>query len=1027
MYKNGIGVDGGVFANQSTIAAVEFGIYCTFVNDNAFENCTLLKEINDNNVLEYIGSYAFANCENLNTLDLIKCKEISDYAFINCSNMEKITLSSCEKIGIESFTNCENLKRVFIKNPNDVFCKLSDANTFCIYDETQKKYIPNPNIIFYIDFDVIEKYKKNEFWKTYIDNMIISVRNNQILYGSDRNETNNILDEFKSIININNCIYTDTIKTGSISFIDKVETLQNVFNEDSKSHIFSVDIPSECNTIGDKAFENYIKLNNILLSDTITHIGEYAFKNCKSLTSFSIPKTIEVIGEGVFAGCEKLDKISGKFVTDDGKSIICGNTLIYVSPKNDTITEGRIYNISDIDSNITNLGKSCFSGCDKMIRVDIPSKIERIGENAFEGCNNLCEVHFYGDIPPTMEDNVFGDVRDGFKIFVPETALLTYNNVLSNYNEYIYPMPENNSVIYYSSTAISTAHKQINVKCTNGEYYKISNIQSIPEKGFFKNSAITKVILGEGVNKIMNNAFGYCTELEYIYLPDNITELNNRCFYKCEKLTRIHIPSGLENISEYNNTKDYIYNKINISFGQDIFVNCDNLKEFGTYIKNFVSEDKRCYIHKEETLNFFAKGSLGENEKNYIIPDYVIKINANAFRRTEIETITLGSQTKSIGSYAFEGCDSLTEVNGWNNVTEILNNAFESCNNIGEIYLPEKLERISDYAFSNCINLRIQSIPKSVKNIGEGAFYNALRNSDNGYKPSLTLPNITTINKKVFYGCNAIDKITLNDNTTTIDSEAFYGCTGLNYINVSASSKLKYINNYAFYGCENISEINMPTDLKHIGDYAFYNCKNLYLNGTGTSFNIPKGLEYMGVSCFKKTNIKKLNISNCPYINTIPNNAFEDCIELFKINISSNYIKTIGSSAFSNCKKLNDLTLTDNIEFIKDNAFNNCKSITTFTLPKKLQKMGNYCLNTGSEKNITNIYIPSDIETIPVFTTNDNINTSSLPFGKINETKVIINIDYVIFLLIALKDNWKNYWNKYSSCIKVLNAPSWPS
>lgn len=62
-------------------------------------------------------------------------------------------------------------------------------------------------------------------------------------------------------------------------------------------------------SIGNSAFENCTKLNNIVLPNTITEIGNNAFKNCSIIQSINIPNKVNYIGVNVFDGCELLNEI----------------------------------------------------------------------------------------------------------------------------------------------------------------------------------------------------------------------------------------------------------------------------------------------------------------------------------------------------------------------------------------------------------------------------------------------------------------------------------------------------------------------------------------------------------------------------------------------------------------------------------------------------------------------------------------------------------------------------------------------
>ena len=389
------GVKDNAFKNQTTILSSVFGNQCKFVGENAFNGCYNLSQINDDNVIESIGSYAFYECKKLS----------------------QISLSVCSEIGESAFSNCSNLKEVYINNPYNIFCELKDKYVFCDSDDNDSYDKYNGSIKFYFKADGFEKYKSDSNWSYYIENMFMILQDNQIAYRTSDGK----------LININDTTNIKKHNYGFIEFYTDVTSInKGIFNG---SNLIHIDIPLKC-----------------------TEIGDYAFENCKLLKSFKIPEHITKLGEGIFAGCENLDEFEGKFVTYNEKAIVCENKLICVLPK----TENKIYKISDIDSNITILGKSCFHGCENMIVIDIPSNITSIGDNAFAGCKNLCEVHFNSDIPPTLGNDVFKDCLPSnsapkdFKIFVPGNSVDTYKEQYKDLEKYIYPIEDGYEVFVVS-------------------------------------------------------------------------------------------------------------------------------------------------------------------------------------------------------------------------------------------------------------------------------------------------------------------------------------------------------------------------------------------------------------------------------------------------------------------------------------------------------------------------------------------------------------------------------------------------
>ena len=1006
----------------------------TEVGANAFNSCSNLKNIYFES-FESIGEGAFINCTSIDKLDLNSCKTIGKSAFDGCSNMSQLTLSACENIGSDAFTNCSKLTKVYIKNNSDTFCKLEDISVFCTDEE-----VVNDEILFYVNAEVLGDYTENEQWSYYKDYIIPIANSTQIIYRTINNE------KIKEINDENISKHDYIGKYGIIEFKDELTSLTDIFR--GKETLSSIDIPSQCEKIEDNSFEDCINLNSITLSDILEHIGDYAFRNCESFTSFTIPQSVKSLGEGIFAGCKNIEKISGNFVTYDGRAIVQGNKLIYVLPKDDSNTEGRIHKISEIDTNITILGKSCFHGCEKLRRVDIPSTITDIGDNAFENCKNLCEIHFSGATPPTLGKDVFIGVREDFKIFVPKAYIEDYYSEWedSDYISNILPKPDNNNIIYYGSkldTIGSTKHTVNN----NVTYYEISNVdKTLPSNYFTEQNNITTVIIGDGITKISKEAFKNCKNLNYIYLSDSISELNDQCFYGCEELTRIHIPGSVKKTTTATIGRPIVNMSpttyagsitlggssivnptiavIKSPLGNDIFCGCSKLKEFGTYYKGRVSDDNRCYIDNN-MLMFFAQGDMSVEEKSYEIPNSTTSINRSAFRGSQITNITLSESTETIGDYAFEGCSQLKSIYNWDNVKTISPCAFKDCSSLGEISLPSYLTSINQNAFEGCSEMYTNTdIPNTVVSIGSSAFkdctnfkyVNAL-----GEDEALNLGSITYINTSMFYNCESLTKININDNITTIDSNAFANCLNLTSVLISNTSSLKNIYESAFSGCEKLTELYLP-DLTYIGNYAFTNCTSY--KGGDDGLIIPSTLKSMGIACFKNSGIEKMQISNNSILTEIPDRMFEDCTNLSEVFIheSRSNIKTIGTSAFKNCSYLNriseklivgntygSLRLPNSVKTIEDGAFEGCICISKIYFPDELSRIGH---KSFSKQSWTHIYIPESLTTPPTIK-GDQLLISVNPFDEDGNF-------YIYFPNSSLLNTYKtNYsWKKFEKKMK---------
>lgn len=859
---------------------------CNKIPNSAFSNCEKLSNINLYNCIE-IGNNAFQGCVGLNTLELNECKTIGELAFNDCKKISEVTLNACESIGTDAFLNCPNLTKVYINDISDSndsdsddveICKLDNPEAFFInVSETDTpKYEINPNLFFYVKPNVIDKYKADTNWETYKSQMVSAVDYNQILYTYSVEgdiELPAITTTYKDAIEKHT--YDKESKTGFIQFKEKITALHKIFED--PTHITSIDIPSECESIEDYAFEGYTNLTNIKLSNTLTRIGEYAFKNCKSFTSFKIPQTVTELGEGIFAGCENMENFEGKFTTYNNKAIVYDRKLIAVVPIDNGVLGGSIYDVQAINGTILYLGKSCFSGCKKLRRININTNVRNVGDNAFEGCENLRDVHFYsnGSIQ-NIGDNIFGEIdgnvkiREDLKIFVPEVYFQRYNQNMQNYTNYIYPTPNNAyDIIYYST--INLGGVLVNNGHTNGTYYKFTTNSGIFHIKF-KNTSVKKIILGEGYTRINDEALKNCKDLNYIYIPDSLKHFGYQCFYGCESLTSIHIPSGVKNISSYVNNVNVIPAT---TFNKDIFYGCKELEEFGTYIKGLTIDNDRCYV-QGNILKFFAQGSIKEEvEKEYTIPkniktidDFVFKgvdisnvnlsdvktIGANAFNEcTMLKTINLENVT-SIGAYAFNKCTKLKTIN-LENATSIGAYAFNGCSILQEVVEPNKLSSIKECAFKDCSNLYIFKLPETLKTIGDRSFENCHQYSFNSNIDSadmFKLPKyIESIGKNCFKRTN-IRILYIKDcpNLKTIPEGAFCENSNLNYIFLETNN-ITTIGKGAFEDCGELrniwtslkQETNKLTDsIEHISDDAF---KNTDIK----SIKLPSNLKTLGNNC----------------------------------------------------------------------------------------------------------------------------------------------------------------------------------
>ena len=207
----------------------------------------------------------------------------------------------------------------------------------------------------------------------------------------------------------------------------------------------------------------------------------------------------------------------------------------------------------ELPDDITRLGgdKQNFNGCSKLLEVKLPTGIRFVGDGtykAFANCKSITEI----DISmmeieyPKSTYSLFEYCEKLVTIKLPD-AYVDGNGTPVNYEtDYMFNGCKALTTIENLYGLMSGTNRM------NQKMFKdcivLSNIEiwdgvtSISSEAL-RATAITSVVIPEGVTTLPNHVFADCKSLQKVVFSSGLTSIGNYCFEKCTALTDIWMPS----------------------------------------------------------------------------------------------------------------------------------------------------------------------------------------------------------------------------------------------------------------------------------------------------------------------------------------------------------------------------------------------------------------------------------------------------------------------------------------------------
>ena len=321
----------------------------------------------------------------------------------------------------------------------------------------------------------------------------------------------------------------DDSRVKSAVIAEGVTSIGSYAFDDCKS-LTSVTIPDSVTSIGDSAFCNCKSLTSVTIPGSVTRIGEYAFSKCESLTSVTIPNSVTSIGWGAFSNCAAL---TGIRVAEGNSHYSSDASGVLFSKDKTTLVQcpGAFSGSYAIPNSVTSIGDYAFSGCSSLTSVTIPDSVTSIGKWAFSECKSLTSVTIPGSVT-SIGVGAFASCTSLTGIWVAE-----------------------GSSYYVSDASGVLFNKDMTtlVQCPGAfaAYTIPDGVTRIGERAFYYCTSLTSVTIPNSVRSIGKWAFSHCTSLTSVTIPNSVTSIGDGAFASCTSLTSVTIPNSVTYFGEW--------------------------------------------------------------------------------------------------------------------------------------------------------------------------------------------------------------------------------------------------------------------------------------------------------------------------------------------------------------------------------------------------------------------------------------------------------------------------------------------
>jgi len=629
------------------------------LNGQVFRNCTSLETVVLPSTITTIGNYAFAGCTNLKNIDLSHIDNFGTTAYAyclqDCASLEAITIKSTAQLHGSSFMGCTNLKTVNLLDTGASAMLLEDS---VFKNCTSLTSISLPNVVA-LHTEAFSGCTSLEY--AYLPK-VASFHMASTYAGYDDGQ-------------FLNCTALKSVVLGNVAVIP-----EGMFMNCTSLTSFS--LGSSVTEIGVSAFENS-GITAINLPATIATIEERAFYNT-AIATVEIPATVSLIGEGAFAACTKLTSIivdsrnayyqSSLDIAADNKALAdvlydkADNLLTYPAGK------FVVGNVLDLTTSGLTFGPYAFAGCQHITAVKLPEIMTEIPAYAFYNSGiRAMEIKSHIDY---VGGYAFAGCTELTNLFIADTVL-SLGGVKPGTNAVA-----NGHYGHAFDGCISLTAVELPKSLVEISSYA------------FANTGLTEVVIPESVTAIGKSAFEN-TKLTSFVVPENVVEIGESAFYNVETLTELTLHGKIEEIGGAAFAKTGLTKIVIPATTPETWA---NLTTGGIQLPGMGQ----------------LPGGSGSTE---IAPK-----TGNVFAdcKNLTEAVFLGNVCWSVSSI-FKGCEALTSVTLPEGMETIVGDMFNGCTSLEGVKIPSSVKKIDRLGFQG-VDFESIVIPETVTEIAKEAF-----------------------------------------------------------------------------------------------------------------------------------------------------------------------------------------------------------------------------------------------------------------------------------------------------------------